>query len=125
MNHANRTMTVLAGSAVALVALMPLTASAHTNVFLGIRVGGWPVPPVAVYAPPVYYAPPPPPPVYYAPAYYAPRVIYETPRPVYYYYRGDREWGHRWHADRDRGWHGDDHGWHRGRGHRGDDGDDD
>lgn len=116
------TMCLLAGSALALTAMVPVVASAHTHVFLGINLGGWVAPPpVEVYTPPTYYAPPPPPPVYYTrPAYSAPRVIYSEPETVYYYHR-DRDWDRHWH----RGWRDhDDHGWHRGWHRHGDDDDD-
>ncbi|MGH8124296.1 MAG: hypothetical protein ACREPK_00390 [Rhodanobacteraceae bacterium] len=112
MKHTKRTICLLAGSALALAALAPMTASAHTHVFLGINLGGlFAPPPVEVYTPPAYYAPQPPP-VYYArPAYYAPRVIYTRPEVIYYNRRG-------WDHHEDRGWHRgwyrhDDHDWHR------------
>lgn len=123
MKTKKRTVCLLAGSVLALAALTPMAASAHTHVFLGINLGGLfgPPPPVEVYSPPVYYAPPPPP-VYYAPpAYYPPRVVYGEPETIYYYHR-DHDWDrHGWH----RGWRDhDDHGWHRGWRDHGDDDDD-
>jgi len=86
-----------------LLALVPTVAMAHTDVSIGVNLGGG-------YAPqPVYAAPEP---VYYGPApvYYGPNVVYRG-----YDHRGwhDRRWEeHRWHEERrwheDRGWHGHD-----------------
>lgn len=95
----------------ALLTLAPTAAFAHTDVFLGLNLGGLSTP---VYAPPpaVVYSPPP---VYYAPA---PRVYY-APRRVYYGYNGwhrherhdrdDERYGD-WHHG---GYHGRDHDWRR------------
>lgn len=120
MKTTKRTTCLLAGSALALAAMVPMAASAHTHVFLGINLGGWLAPaPVEVYGPPVYYAPPPPPVYYTRPAYYAPRVVYTEPYPGYYH-GWDRDRDHHWH----RGWYrDDDHDWHHGWRHH--DGDDD
>ncbi|TAM22920.1 MAG: hypothetical protein EPN68_10650 [Rhodanobacter sp.] len=105
--------------------MIPVAASAHTHVFVGINLGGLIAPPpVEVYSAPAYY----PPPVYYTrSAYYEPRVIYREPQ-VVYYHRWHRDWDHdrrsdwdrdRWHRD----WHErDDGGWHHD-GRRGDDND--
>lgn len=121
MKTAKRTACLLAGSALAIAAMVPIAASAHTHVFLGINLGGLLAPapvPVEVYTPPAYYVPPPP--VYYTrPAYYAPRVVYTESYAPYYYQR-DRDRDRHWH----RGWrHDDDHGWHHRWHHH--DGDDD
>ncbi len=70
-------------ASIAATGLLPTTAQAHVDFFVGL--GGYP--------PPVYYAPPPPP-VYYGPppVYYGPpvRAYYAAP-PIYY----DPGW--RWH----------------------------
>lgn len=121
MKIAKRTMCLLAGSALALAAAVPMTASAHTRVFLGINLGGWSAPPVEVYTPPVYYAPPR---IYYArPVYYPPRVVYTEPYGVYYRgwdHDGDRHWRRGWRN----GWyHHGDYDWHHHRWDH-DDGDD-
>lgn len=125
MKTTKRTIRLLAGSALALAMMIPVAASAHTHVFVGINLGGLIAPPpVEVYSAPAYY----PPPVYYTrSAYYEPRVIYREPQ-VVYYHRWHRDWDHdrrgdwdrdRWHRD----WHDhDDGGWHH-HGRRGDDND--
>ena len=97
MKTRKRTIGLLTGSALALAMMMPVAASAHTRVFLGINLGGlFAPPPVEVYTAPAYY---PPPPVYYArPAYYTPRVVYGEPQVIYY---------HRWHRDWDHDRRGD------------------
>lgn len=124
MKTAKCTTCLLAGSALVVAALLPMAASAHTHVFLGINLGGlFAPPPVVVYGPPVYYAPPP---VYYArpsyyapPGYYAPRAVYTGPYPVYHR-RWDRDRDHHWR----RGWRrDDDHGRHHRWGHHDDDDD--
>lgn len=104
-NLFRKILPVTAG--LALLALAPTAAFAHTDVFFGLNLGGLFTP---GYVPPpaVVYSPPP---VYYAPA---PRVYY-APRRVYYGYHGWRR--HEWHDrddDRYRDWH---HGWHHGRDH--------
>ncbi len=98
MRHAMRGVLLGLG----LLALAP-AAFAHTDVYVGIGLDGYAVPP------PVYYAPPPPP-VYYA----APPVVYG------YRYDG---W-HRHHRDwDDERWHGEHegHGWRHHHGHDDDD----
>lgn len=120
MKTTKRAIRLLAGSALALAMIVPIAASAHTQVFLGINLGGLVAPPpVEVYSAPAYY----PPPVYYTrSAYYGPRVIYREPQ-VVYYHRWHRDWDHDrrddwdhdrrggWRRDRDDGdWH---HHWHR------------
>lgn len=116
-----RKLLVIMGS-VALLSAMPVIASAHTHVFLGINLGRLFAPAPVVYAPPpVVYAAPP---VVYAPparyGYYAPRPYYA---PGAYYggvvYVGRRGWRHHEHWDHDH-W---DRG-HWGRWHHHDDGDD-
>lgn len=119
MKTTKRTTCLLAASALVLAAMMPVAASAHTHVFLGINLGGLFAPPVEVYSPPVYYAPRP---VYYAPrpAYYVPpRVIYTEPYPIYYRYR-DRDRDGYWRRDRD---YRADREWHRRWEHHDDDDD--
>lgn len=103
--------------AIALLSSVPMLASAHSHVFLGINLGGLFAPPPVVYAePPVAY--PPPPPVVYVPRprydYYGTPVYYG--QPVYIEGRGWRDHDH-W--DHDRGDYGRWHGW------RHDHGDDD
>ncbi len=96
--------TIAAG--LALLALVPTAAMAHTDISIGLNLGG------GYYEPaPVYVAPPPP--VYYRPAapayYYVPSVRYGY-RDEHREWRGydrRRDWDH----DRDR--------------HRDDDDDDD
>lgn len=107
-NLFRRILPVTAG--LALLALTPTAAFAHTDVFFGLNLGGlftpvYAPPPVVAYSPPpVYYAPAPP--VYYAP----PPPVYYAPSRVYY---GNYGWHHHgWH-DRD-DWH---HGWHHDRDH--------
>lgn len=110
------TKSLLLGAALTFAACAPVAASAHTDLFFGLNLGGLFGPPAVVYAPPAYYAPAPP--VYYAPApvyvapppvYYAPRPIYRAPTVIYYGHRG---WDHDgWnYGDRGRHW---DHGDHR------------
>lgn len=93
-----------AAAGLALLALAPAAAFAHTNVSLGINLGGY-YPPAYAPAPTVVYTPPPQ--VYYAPA---PEVYYEAPRRVYYapysvhyeHFDHRREWrGHERHEWRD------------------------
>lgn len=86
-----------------LLALVPTAAMAHTDVSIGLNLGGG-------YAPqPVYAAPEP---VYYnqGPVYYGPNVVYRG-----YDHRGwheHRRWEeHRWHEDH--GWHGHDRDYRR------------
>jgi hypothetical protein len=69
--------------------LLPGSAQAHVDFFVGL--GGYP--------PPVYYAPPPPP-VYYGPppVYYGPPPGYYRPAPPVYYVPG---WRHHHHWRRD------------------------
>lgn len=96
--------TLIAIGGLGLAALLPLAASAHTDVSIGLNLGGYPV--YAAPAP-VYYTPPQP--VYYAP----PQPVYYSPAPVYYggnvsYYDGGRRWcrdGHRGHEWREHEWH--------------------
>jgi hypothetical protein len=80
---------------IGLLALVPAAAMAHTDVSVGLNLGG------GYYAPaPAYVAPAP---VYYrpAPAYYAPTVAYR--------YGGYDRWEHRrWEEHR---WH-EEHQWH-------------
>lgn len=117
MKTTKRTISLLAGSALVLAMMIPVTASAHTQVFLGINLGGLFAPPrVEVYRAQAYYAPPR---VYYSrPTYYGPRVVYSEPQ-VIYYHHWHRDWDHDqrgdWRRDRDQ-W--DD--WHRGRDQRDD-----
>ena len=99
-------LKIVAG--VGLLALIPTAAMAHSDISIGLNLGG------GYYAPaPVYAAPAP---VYYGPApspYYAPTVVYGEG-----YHDGDRwrhrQWEeHRWHEEHeheDHGWrdHGDD-----------------
>ena len=90
-------LSIIAG--VGLLALVPTAAMAHTDVSIGLNLGGGYAPVYAEPAP-VYYAP--------APVYYGPPAV------VYRSYDGDgwrhREWEERrWHEDR--GWHGG-HRWH-------------
>ena len=121
MKTRNRTIGLLAGSALALAMMVPVAASAHTRVFLGVNVDGlFAPPPVEVYTAPAYY---PPPPVYYTrPTYYAPRVIYGEPQ-VIYYHRWHRGWDDDRRGDWQHGWyHRDDHDW-RHHGRHGDDDD--
>jgi hypothetical protein len=107
MKTTKRTISLLTGSVLAAAMMMPVAASAHTHVFLGINLGGLLAPPpVEVYDAPAYY---PPPRVYYSrPDYYAPRVIYREPQVIYY---------NRWQRDRDYDQRGD---WRRDRDQRGD-----
>lgn len=97
----------------ALTALVPGVALAHTDVSIGLNLGG------GYYAPaPVYVAPPPP------RVYYSPAPVYYGPAPAYYesgvridgYYGGRWRHEHRHHRDwdRDRDW---DRGWDRDRWH--------
>lgn len=121
MKTRKRTIGLLTGSALALAMMMPIAASAHTRVFLGINLGGlFAPPPVEVYTAPAYY---PPPPVYYTrPAYYAPRVVYGEPQ-VIYYHRWHRDWDHDRRGDwRHARYQREDHDWHHHR-HHGDDDD--
>ena len=118
MKTTKRTISLLAGSALAAAMMLPVAASAHTRVFLGINLGGLLAPsPVEVYTAPTYYYPPPR--VYYSrPAYYAPRVVYGEPR-VIYDHRWHRDWDHDQRGDWQRGGdQGDDHDrhhhWHHG-----------
>lgn len=118
MKTTKRTISLLAGSALAAAMMLPVAASAHTRVFLDINLGGQLAPrPVEVYTAPAYY---PRQRVYYSrPAYYAPRVVYGEPQ-VIYYHRGHRDWDHDQRGDRRRGWdqRGD---WRRGGDDQGDD----
>jgi hypothetical protein len=111
MKTTKRTIRLLAGSALAAAMMLPVAASAHTQVFLGINPGGQFAPPqVEVYSAPAYY---PPSQVYYSrPAYYAPRVVYGEPQ-VIYYHHWHRNWDHDQRGDWRRGWdqRGD---WRRG-----------
>ncbi len=127
MKTTKRTIHPLAGAALAVAMMVPVAASAHTHVFLGVNLGGlFAPPPVERYATQAYY---PPPPVYYQrPVYYAPRVVYREPQ-VIYDHRGHRgwdqeqrgDWRHRWDQHDDRDWHHqDDQDWH----HHRQDGDD-
>lgn len=116
MQTTKRTKRLLATAALAVAMLIPAAASAHTQVFLGINLGGlFPPPPVEVYTTPAYY----PPPVYYQrPAYYVPRVVYGEPQ-VIYYHRWHRDWDHDrrgdWRQRRyERDDHDDHHHWHHG-----------
>ncbi len=115
MKTTNRTISLLAGSALAAAMLLPLAASAQTRVFLGVNLGGLLAPPpVEVYTGPAYY---PPRRVYYSrPDYYAPRVVYGEPQ-VIYYHRRYRDWDHDQRDNWRRGWdqRGD---WRRGRDQR-------
>ena len=87
-------LSIIAG--VGLLALVPTAAMAHTDVSIGLNLGG--------YAPePVYYDPPP--------VYYAPPVVYGG-----YGYDHDgwrhREWERRrWHEEHR--WHEEREGWRR------------
>lgn len=91
-------LSIIAG--VGLLALVPTAAMAHTDVSIGLNLGG----PAYVAPAPVYVAPAP---VVYGPGYYGPVG----------YYHGDgwdrwhhREWEHRrWEERR---WH-EEHGWRR------------
>jgi hypothetical protein len=88
-----------------LLALVPTAAMAHTDVSLGLNLGG------GYYAPePTYVAPAP---VYYepAPVYYGPRVVYREDyddgdynyrREVEEHYRRHNEWvrNHPWEGGR-------------------------
>ena len=107
---------LLVSAGLVAASLMPLAASAHTDLSIGLGFG------LPVYGPPapVYYAPPPPPVYgYYDNGYgYGPPVgYYGPPRPVYYgpnvvYREG---WGHGY-SGRGYGYghdHDHDHG-HRG-----------
>lgn len=107
MKTTKRTISLLSGSALAAAMMLPVAASAHTQVFLGINLGNLLAPPpVEVYTAPAYY---PPPRVYYSrPAYYAPRVVYGEPQVIY---------EHRWHRDWDHDQRGD---WRRGEDQRDD-----
>lgn len=71
--------------------LVPASAQAHVDFFVGL--GGYP--------PPVYYAPPPP--VYYGPpaVYYGPPARYYEAPPVYYEPGWRWRHHHRWHDDDD------------------------
>jgi hypothetical protein len=94
---------VLLSAVLGAAGLVPMAASAHTD--LSISVGfGVPIAAPVVYepAPVVEYAPPPP--VYYAPrpVYYAPGpAVYARPAAVVYrsyqggYYGGQHYYGHR------------------------------
>ena len=103
---------ILAPVSLAIAALLPLPALAHSNVSLNIGVG---IPGVVYAAPvPVYYAPPPPPVYYgyyaqprvviYPTAYYQNRVVYRDWGRAGYYGGG---YGHGYHGrgDYDRGHH--------------------
>ncbi len=98
MKHMKRSALLGLG----LLALLPLAASAHTDVQIGIGI------PLEGYAPPpVYYAPPP--------------VVYAPPPVVYGYPDGDWRWHHHHHEDWDEGrWHGE-REWHHHHHHHGDD----
>jgi hypothetical protein len=96
-------LSIIAG--VGLLALVPTAAMAHTDVSIGLNLGGYEPAPVYAEPAPVYYAP--------APVYYGPTVVYRG-----YDHDGwrHREWQERrWHEDR--GWHGD-REWHGDRGER-------
>ena len=113
MKTTKRTISLLAGSALAAATMLPVAASAHTQVFLDVNLGRLLAPPPAdVYTAPAYY---PPPQVYYSrPAYYTPRVVYGEPQ-VIHYHRWHRDWDHDqrgdWHRDWDHDRRGD---WRRG-----------
>lgn len=118
-----RKLLAMLGS-VALLSAVPVLASAHTHVFLGINLGGLFAPAPVVYAPPpVVYAPPR---VVYVPrvryGYYAPRGYYV---PGSYYdgtvYVGRRGWRHHEYRDHD---HWDHDHWGHWRHHDDDDNDD-
>lgn len=98
-------MLMVAG--LSLAALTPMMASAHTDLSIGVNLGG--------YAP-VYVAPQP---VYVEPA---PTVVYEQAPPVVYgptVVYGQPYWdGHRWYR-------GDERRHHEWRGRGRDEGDDD
>jgi hypothetical protein len=85
-------ITILTAGALGLLALAPGTASAHTDLHIGIGVPA----PFYVAPPPVYYEPPQtyysPPPVYYGPGYYD--------NDDWRYHRHHRHW-------HDRGRHGE------------------
>jgi len=87
---------------VGLLALVPAAAMAHTDVSIGLNLGGYAPAPVYAEPAPVYYAPPPP-------VYYGPTVIYP----------GD-DWRWRRHEWEEHRWH-EDHEWHGGRRWHGDD----
>lgn len=80
---------ILMTAGLSLAGLLPLAASAHTDLSIGLNLGGYA--PVYEAPPPVYYAPPPR--VYYAPpTYYGPTVVYTRP-----------DWEeHRWHEEHER-----------------------
>ena len=129
MKTTKRTIHPLAGAALAVAMMVPLAASAHTHVFLGVNLDGlFAPPPVERYNTQAYY---PSPPVYYQRSvYYAPRVAYSEPQ-VIYDHRGHRgwdqeqrgDWRRRWGQRDDRDWHHhDDQDWHHHR-HDGDDND--
>lgn len=84
-------MKTLAAAVPVLALLLPASAQAHVDFFVGL--GGYP--------PPVYYAPPPPP-VYYGPppVYYGPPVRSYYAAPPVYYAPGWR-WRHHHHWRRD------------------------
>lgn len=114
MKMTKRPIHMLAGATLALAMLVPVAASAQTDVFFGVNLGG-------LYAPsaPAYYQ---------RPVYYAPRTEYGQPQ-VVYYQRGEPSWDdeqrgelrQRWEQPDDRGWHHDEeHEWHH---HRRDDDD--
>jgi len=80
-------------------AAMPVAAFAHTELSIGLGLGGpvySPPPPAVVYEQPApVYAAPPPPVVYEQPAYvygppvaYGPTVVYEGYYGPHYYHRG-------------------------------------
>jgi hypothetical protein len=129
MKTTKRTIHPLAGAALAVAMMVPVAASAHTRVFLGVNLGGlFAPPPVERYTTRAYY---PPPPVYYQRSvYYAPRVVYGEPQ-VIYDHRGRRGWDQDQRGDWRQGWdqhdgrdwhHHDDHDWHHHR-YDGDDND--
>ncbi len=75
----NKTLKIAAG--LALLSLIPTAAMAHTDVSIGLNLGGGYYRPAPVYvAPaPVYVAP--------APVYVPPPVVYYRPAPPVVYYQ--------------------------------------
>ncbi|HZR36207.1 MAG TPA: PXPV repeat protein [Nevskia sp.] len=89
-------LSLIAGAG--LLALVPTAALAHTDVSIGLNLGGYAPAPVYAEPAPVYYAPP-------APVYYGP--VYRDD----WRWREHREWEHRrWEEHR---WHEEHDGWRR------------